>query len=143
MTSWRWIYKIEVAKPLQLEVPTKKEKKKAPHTTNEELPKDWQFKKDHPKEFIIGEILKEVTTKTSLRFLVNIASISQIKPKSTSKVFNDKYWVLAMQEKHHQFKRNNVWNLILRPKIILLLALNGFIGINLTSKVFLLWIKLD
>ena len=41
-----------------------------------ELPKDWHYKKDHPKDLIIGDTSKGVTTRSSFKSLVNLAFIS-------------------------------------------------------------------
>ena len=47
-----------------------------------DLPKEWYFKKDHPKDLIIGEPSKGVTTRHSLKHLNSLAFISQIEPRN-------------------------------------------------------------
>ena len=81
-----------------------------------DLPKDWHFKKDHPKEQIIGDTTQGVSTGLQLKTLNNLAFISQIEPRNISEALNDENWVLAMQEELNQFERNKVWNLVPRPK---------------------------
>ena len=61
---------------------------------HEDLPKEWHFKNDHPKDLIIGEPSKGVTTRHSLKHLNILAFISQIKPKNIDEALNDESWVL-------------------------------------------------
>ena len=61
-----------------------------------ELSKDWQYKKDHPKDLILGDTSKGVTTRSSFKPFVNLAFISQIELKSINEALEDEYWVLAM-----------------------------------------------
>ncbi|KAJ9186900.1 hypothetical protein P3X46_002420, partial [Hevea brasiliensis] len=65
----------------------------------QDLPKNWTFKKDHPKDLIISDTSKGVTTRSSLRNIYNsLAFISQIEPSSIDEAINDESWVLVMQE---------------------------------------------
>ena len=73
-----------------------------------DLPKDWQFKKEHPHNLIIGDTIKGVTTCSKLKSIVNLAFISQIEPKNIDDALNDEFWNLAMQEELNQFERNKV-----------------------------------
>ena len=51
------------SKPLELEGPSKEDSEEMPQPTlKDDLPKDWQFKKAHPRDLIIG-----YTTKGSLQ----------------------------------------------------------------------------
>ena len=81
-----------------------------------DLPKEWHFKKDHPKGLIIGKPSKGVSTRHSLKHLNILAFISQIKLRNIDEALNDESWVLAMQEKLNQFERKKVWTLVSRPK---------------------------
>ena len=74
-------------------------------TSKDDLPKDWQFKKAHPQDLIIGDTTKGVTTHSKLKSIVNLAFISQIKPKNVNDALNDEFWVLAMQEELNQFEK--------------------------------------
>ncbi|KAK9180762.1 hypothetical protein WN944_023897 [Citrus x changshan-huyou] len=57
--------------------------------------------------------MKGITNRPSLRNICeHVAFISQIEPKS----FADESWIMAMQEELNQFERNNVWELVPKPK---------------------------
>ena len=80
------------------------------------LPKDWRYATNHPKDLIIGDVSKGVTTPSKLYDLCrHYAFISHIEPKNILEVEGDLYWLLAMQEKLNQSERNQVWYLIPRP----------------------------
>ena len=72
----------------------------------EELPKEWHYKKDHPKELIIGDTSKGVTARSFIKPLVNLAFISQIEPKNIDDALSDEFWVIVIQEELNQFERN-------------------------------------
>ena len=42
--------------------------------------------------------------------------LSQMEPKVVDEALQDTYWIDAMQEELNQFKRNEVWTLVDRPK---------------------------
>ena len=110
----------ENSKSLEFEGPSKEEIEETPQpTSKDDLPKDWQFKKAHPQELIIGDTTKGVTTRSKLKFFVNLAFISQIEPKNVDDALCDEFWVLAMQEELNQFERNKVWLWFLDLNMIL------------------------
>ena len=85
------------SKPLELKGPCKEGNEEMPQPNlKDELPKDWQFKKVHPQELIIGDTTKGVTTRSKLKSIINLAFISQIKPKNVDDALSDKFLVLAM-----------------------------------------------
>ena len=87
------------SKPLELEYQSKEENEEMPQPTlKDDLLKDWQFKKAHPQELIIDDTTKEVTTHSKLKSFINLAFISQIKPKKVDDALCDEFLVLAMQE---------------------------------------------
>ena len=87
------------SKPLELEDQSKEENEKIPQPSlKDDLLKDWQFKKAHLQDLIIGDIMKGVTTRSQLKSIVNLAFISQIEPKNVDDALSDEFWVLAMQE---------------------------------------------
>ena len=88
----------------------------APPRNTHNLPRDWHFVKDHPQDFIIGEISKGVSTRNQLKTFNNLAFLSQIEPRNIVEAIKDESWVLAMQDELNQFERNKVWNLVPRPK---------------------------
>ena len=80
------------------------------------LPKDWRFTPHHLKDLIIGDVLKEVTTRSKLHDLCgHYAFISHFEPKNILEAEGDSYWLLAMQEELNQFEHNQVWHLVPRP----------------------------
>ena len=91
--------KENTSKPLELKGPCREDSEEMPQPTlKDDLPKDWQFKKAHPQELIIGDTIKGVTTRSKLKSIVNLAFISQIEPKNIDDALCDEFWVLAMQE---------------------------------------------
>ena len=53
------------SKPLELEGPSKEDSEEIPQSTlKDDLPKDWQFKKAHPQDLILGDTIKGVTTRS-------------------------------------------------------------------------------
>ena len=97
------------SKYLELEGPSKEDSEEMPQSTlKDDLLKDWQFKKAHPQDLIIGDTPKGVTTRSQLKSIINLAFISQIEPKNVDDVLSDEFWVLAMQEELNQFERNKI-----------------------------------
>ena len=85
------------SKSMELEGPSKEENEEIPQLTlKDDMPKDWQFKKAHPQDLIIGETTQGVTTWSKLKSIVNLAFISQIEPKNVDDALCDEFWVLAM-----------------------------------------------
>ncbi|KAH9802179.1 hypothetical protein KPL71_001272 [Citrus sinensis] len=81
------------------------------------LPNEWRYVSSHPKDIILGDPSRDVTTRSSLRNTCeHNAFISQIELKSFADAENDESWILAMQEELNQFKRNNVWKLVPKPE---------------------------
>ena len=86
------------SKSLELEGPSKEENEEIPQLTlKDDMPKDWQFKKAHPQDLIIGDTTQGVTTRSKLKSIVNLAFISQIEPKNVDDALCDEFWVLAIQ----------------------------------------------
>jgi len=80
------------------------------------LLKDWRYATSHPKDLIIGDVSKGVTTRSQLHDICGyFAFISHIEPKNILEAEGDSYWLLAIQEELNQFERNQVWHLIPRP----------------------------
>ncbi|KAK9217771.1 hypothetical protein WN943_006399 [Citrus x changshan-huyou] len=85
--------------------------------TSQTLPKEWRYVSSHPKDVILGDPSRGVTTRSSFRNTCEHAAfISQIEPKSFADVENDESWIMAMQEELNQFERNNVWELVPNPE---------------------------
>ena len=84
-------------------------------TSETSLPKDWKYVDAHPKELILGDTLKGVHTRSSLKnFCANAAFLSQIEPKCINEAMKDDSWIIAMQDELNQFERNEVWKLVPR-----------------------------
>ncbi|KAH9769987.1 Integrase catalytic domain-containing protein [Citrus sinensis] len=84
---------------------------------SQSLPKEWRYVSSHPKDVILGDPSRGVTTRSSLRNTCeHNAFISQIEPKSFVNAENDESWIMAMQEELNQIERNNVWELVPKPE---------------------------
>ncbi|KAH9716703.1 hypothetical protein KPL71_021554 [Citrus sinensis] len=81
------------------------------------LPKEWRYVSSHPKDLILGDPSRGITTRSSLRNTCEHAAfISQIEPKSFVDAENDGSWIMTMQEELNQFERNKVWELVPKPE---------------------------
>jgi hypothetical protein len=73
--------------------------------------------RDHPLVSIIGDISRGVQTKSRLTsFYEHFSFVSSIEPKKINEALKDVDWVNAMHEELNNFKRNQVWELVERPK---------------------------
>ncbi|KAI0488458.1 hypothetical protein KFK09_028290 [Dendrobium nobile] len=85
--------------------------------TSHTLPRDWRYFTSHPKDLILGDPSIGVKTRHGLRKEVNhSAFISMTEPTTINQALSDEFWILAMQEELNQFVRNDVWELVERPK---------------------------
>jgi transposase InsO family protein len=75
------------------------------------------IQRNHPVDKILGDISKGVTTRSRLaNFCEHYSFISSIEPFRIEEALQDPDWVLAMQEELNNFKRNEVWSLVPRPR---------------------------
>src|SRR5688572_13671815 len=75
------------------------------------------IQRNHPIDQILGDISKGVTTRSRLaNFCEHYSFVSSIEPFRVEEALQDPDWVLAMQEELNNFKRNEVWSLVPRPK---------------------------
>jgi hypothetical protein len=75
------------------------------------------IQRNHPVDQILGDISKGVTTRSRLaNFCEHYSFVSSIEPFRVEEALQDPDWVLAMQEQLNNFKRNEVWSLVPRPK---------------------------
>jgi hypothetical protein len=75
------------------------------------------IQRNHPVDQILGDISKGVTTRSRLaNFCEHYSFVSSIEPFRVEEALQDSDWVLAMQEELNNFKRNEVWSLVPRPK---------------------------
>jgi hypothetical protein len=75
------------------------------------------IQRNHPVDQILGVISKGVTTRSCLaNFCEHYSFVSSIETFRVEGALQDPDWVLAMQEELNNFKRNEVWSLVPRPK---------------------------
>ena len=73
--------------------------------------------RDHPLDTIIGDISRGVQIRSRLAsFCEHFSFASFIEPKKIEEVLKDVDWVNAMHEELSNFIRNQVWELVERPK---------------------------
>jgi hypothetical protein len=75
------------------------------------------IQRHHLVDQILGDISKGVTTLSRLAtFCEHYTFVSSIESFRVEEALQDPDWVLAMQEELNNFKRNEVWSLVPRPK---------------------------
>ena len=73
--------------------------------------------RDHPLGHIIGDICRGVQTRSRLTsFCEHFSFVLFIEPKKIDKALKDVDWVNTMHEELNSFIRNQVWELVERPK---------------------------
>nr|GEW16854.1 retrovirus-related Pol polyprotein from transposon TNT 1-94 [Tanacetum cinerariifolium] len=89
------------------------------HTVYQPYPHEFQWTKDHPLEQVIGEPSRPVLTRNQLRsdgdMCMYALSVSTMEPKNVKEAMTNPAWIDSMQEELHQFKRLDVWVLVLAP----------------------------
>jgi hypothetical protein len=68
------------------------------------------IQRNHPIDQILGDISKRAN------FCEHYSFVSSIEPFRVEEALQGPDWVLAMQEELNNFKRNEVWSLVPRPK---------------------------
>jgi hypothetical protein len=75
------------------------------------------IQRDHPADNILGSLRKGVLTCSYLaNFCQYYSFVSPMEPVKVEKALEDEDCVMAMQEELINFKRNQVWTLVERPK---------------------------
>jgi hypothetical protein len=75
------------------------------------------IQRNHLVDQILGDISKGVTTRSRLaNSCEHYSFVSSIEPFRLEETLQDPDWVLAMQEELNNFKRNEVWSLVPRPR---------------------------
>jgi hypothetical protein len=73
--------------------------------------------RDHSVDNILGDIKNGVTTRSHVaNFCQHYSFVSSMKSFKVENALRDPDWVEAVQEELNNFKRNQVWSLIERPK---------------------------
>jgi hypothetical protein len=76
-----------------------------------------QVAKDHPIDQIMSDISKGVQTRSRVAsFCQHYSSVSFHEPKRVNEALDDPDWVISIQEELNNFTRNQVWELVERPK---------------------------
>ncbi|KAH9678882.1 hypothetical protein KPL71_025892 [Citrus sinensis] len=97
----------ESSKEIQENAPQENQEDRQEEQTNTELeqqecisqtlPKEWRYVSSHPKDVILGDPLRGVTTRSSLKNTCeHNAFTSQIEPKSFADAENDESWIMAI-----------------------------------------------
>jgi hypothetical protein len=73
--------------------------------------------RDHPVDNILGDIKMGVTTRSHvINFCELYSFVSSFEPFEVEDALHDPDWVVVMQEELNNFKRNEVWSFVERPK---------------------------
>jgi hypothetical protein len=73
--------------------------------------------RDHPGDNILIDIKKGVTTRSRVaNFYQHYSFASSMEPFKVEDALRDPNWVVPMQKELNNFKRNQVWSLVERPK---------------------------
>ncbi|TYJ98791.1 gag-pol polyprotein [Cucumis melo var. makuwa] len=90
-------------------------------TKKSELISFAHVKKNHPASSIIGDPSAGMQTRRKekidyMKMVADLCYISTFEPSTVDFSLRDEYLLNAMQEELLQFKRNNVWTLVLKPE---------------------------
>src|ERR1044072_3176467 len=93
-------------------------------TTSEDVASDQPISRrnrarlSHPEELVLGSKDAPVRTRSAFRpSEENLLSlVLLIEPTYVDEALLDKNWVLAMKEEVNQFSKNDVWDLVQKPK---------------------------
>ena len=77
----------------------------------------FKYKSSHPKDQIIGNKDSHRRTRSYFRQEESmIGLLSVMEPVTVDEALSDDGWILAMQEELNQFQRNDVWDLVPKPR---------------------------
>ena len=75
------------------------------------------MKLNHPATNILGSLNDNMRLRSkALNVITHSCYLSQFESKKVDEALQDADWVNSMHKKLHQFVRNDVWELVLRPK---------------------------
>jgi hypothetical protein len=75
------------------------------------------IQRDHPVDNILESIRRGVTTRSRLKnFCAFYSLVFSLEPIKVEQALKDPDWVVAMPEELNNFERNQVWELVERPK---------------------------
>nr|GEU63744.1 hypothetical protein [Tanacetum cinerariifolium] len=89
------------------------------HMFYQPYPHEFQWTKDRPLEQVIGKPSRPVLTRNQLLsdgdMCIYAVTMSTMEPKNVKEAMTDPAWIKSMQVELLQFKRLNVWVLVLAP----------------------------
>ncbi|RDX58051.1 putative mitochondrial protein, partial [Mucuna pruriens] len=74
------------------------------------------YRLDRLINLILGDKSDGVETTSSFKNQASCTLVFEIEPNNIEEALKDDDWIVAMEEELHQFTRDNVWKLVLRPK---------------------------
>ncbi|GJT14110.1 retrovirus-related pol polyprotein from transposon TNT 1-94 [Tanacetum coccineum] len=94
-----------------------------------------KWTKDHPIDNVIGNPSRPVSTRKQLAtdalWCFYHYVLSKVEPKNFKTVVTEACWFEAMQEEIHEFDRLQIWELLLKPDCIMIIALKWIYKVNL------------
>jgi hypothetical protein len=86
-------------------------------SNNEQVLQPTNIARDHPLDLVVGDIRSGVQTRSRLAsFCEHYSFVSSIEPTKIDEALMDVDWINAMHEELNNFERNQVWELVERPK---------------------------
>jgi len=135
---------VPIREAFEDEGPSKNNKKGYLQKQVQLLSKYWKYVSSHPKELIIGEVSKGVSTRFNAHNLCDfVAFISHIEPKNIHEAEVDSYWLLASKRSSINLSVTKYEDLFLNSKINQLLVLSGCLETSWMSQVPLLETRID
>ncbi|GJZ89693.1 retrovirus-related pol polyprotein from transposon TNT 1-94 [Tanacetum coccineum] len=105
------------------------------HTTAPNSEHVTKWTKDQPLDNIIGELERPVSIRLQLHeqalFCYYDAFLTSVEPKNYKDALTQACWIEAMQEELNEFKRLEVWELVLRPNKVMVITLKWIYKVKL------------
>ena len=93
------------------------EEQSEPSPSSEQKSPSSRVKLNHPATNILGSLNDNMRLRSkALNVITHSCYLSQFEPKKVDEALQDVDWVNSIHEELHQFVRNDVWELIPRPK---------------------------
>ena len=102
---------------------------------------------NHPKSNIISDLDEGLHLRRGSSYSVNHVTyhcyLAQFEPKKVEEALKDENWVESMHQELNQFVRNDVWELVPRPKDMHVIGTSGSSRTKLMRMVKLFETNLD
>ena len=102
---------------------------------------------NHPKSNIISDLDERLHLRRGPSYSANHVTyhcyVAQFEPKKVEEALKDENWVESMHQELNQFVRNDVWELVPRPKDMHVIGTSGFSRTKLMRIVKLFETNLD